>query len=312
MVILRNIRPGRAVSTAVSSDITNIVLPSKTLRSWTLGSHVLLRFPRLGFWQSHPVTIASTPISHNGELVFFMRSHAGRSKKLLRAASQPIPVRCLTLIDGPYGGAQPDFTAFSSVVLVASSTGVTFTLSILLDLADRTSRHRLPVVKRVNLIWSSRDDAAKTGLPKELEQALQTLRDEGIRADVSICITNATQVLATKAPSTPEKPELTRTTSDTSSDGSIPETSSRTEEKKEMSVSVRRVESRSRWSECIDSRHGRCDIAALLREEHALAVGEMGVAVCRSLELIKDVRNTVAKMQDGAHGVVLPVEGFGG
>lgn len=333
MVIFRNIRPRRAVLTAVSSDVTKIVLPnsSKTLASWTPGSHVLLRFPRLGVWQSHPVTIASTPTSHNGDLVFFMRAHTGLSKKLLRAANEPAqtPAPYLMLVDGPYGGAQPDFAAYSSVILIASSTGMTFTLPILLDLASRVfhPQHNLGLVKRVHFIWSSRDDAARYWVCEELKNALQTLRDEGVSADVSVYITDKRDLdvrglpTATEAstPHTSGRLEMMRAISESSdgseSTGSASETETpmSIDEKKGASVSVRSVQPDSASSEPLPVTRGRCDIAAVLRAEQDQAMGEVGVAVCGSLELARDVRNAVAGMQmrGGGRGVVLHVEGFG-
>jgi len=56
------------------------------------------------------------------------------------------------LVDGPYG-RPPSVNSFSSVVLLAGGSGVSFTLPLLLDIISAVGRHKSPV-RRVLFVWS--------------------------------------------------------------------------------------------------------------------------------------------------------------
>lgn len=305
--VCRNLRPGRATLTPLSPKVTKIVVRNPSLKSWTPGSHVLIRFPGVGFWQSHPATISSTPDSHNGDLVFYLRAHKGFSRNLHKAASKSGDDSSrMSLIDGPYGGAQPDFAAFHTSVLIASSTGITFTLPILLDIAARASKHRTLPLRRIEFIWTVRDGEWTTWLTPELKSALSALRNEGIRTDVTIHITGTSEH---DSKGDAEKAEGS-SGSDSSASASTHSASESDGEKKDNTrVTVTRHAS---WrQDTIPVVRSRCDVSGLLRSLHREAEGEMGVAVCGSFELSKKVRNSVAAMQGGKKGVFLHVEGFG-
>lgn len=107
----------------------------------------------------------STPQSHNGDLVFILRAYEGFTKRVFRAASnshsssgtdeQDKSTYYLALISGPYGpsSSHKDFACFDTVFLISGATGVTFTLSVLLDLAQRAAAgHRLPL-RTVQFVW---------------------------------------------------------------------------------------------------------------------------------------------------------------
>jgi len=123
------------------------------------GTHVLLSIPRYGIMQSHPATIISTPTSHGGDLVFILRSHAGFTRRIWKAACADAASRDdverkgaektasrsrtphIALIDGPYGTPHTDFACFDTLFLVAGGSGITYTLALLLDLAGRRAGH---------------------------------------------------------------------------------------------------------------------------------------------------------------------------
>lgn len=294
MFAYRNIRPSRATVIPISAHVTKIILSNRSLKVWSPGSHVLLRFPSLGFWQSHPATIASTPSSHNGDLVFFMRGHGGFSKKLNEAAigSAPADTR-LALLDGPYGGLQPDLAAFHTAVLMASSTGITFTLPILLDLAERTSRGKALPLRRVEFHWAIRNVGFTRAIHAELMGAISQLRTAGIETTIHVHVTG-------------DYDHESEKTFDSSTSNS--ETSSLNLSDKEKSAHSRVARSSSWDHDIIPITKGRCDVASLLSRVHSEAVGEVGVAVCGSLDLTTEVRNSV---RQGAKGTFLHVEGFG-
>ena len=197
-----NIHPGRATLTACEGGVTKIQVSSKHVQKWRPGSHVLLRIPHLGLIQSHPATIASVPSSHDNKLVFILKAHQGFTNRLLGSANSSVATLLpetqqdaiinrqtyTTLIDGPYGGLHADYAAFDTVVLIAGSTGVTFTLSQLLDIAHRASFHRLPV-RRLEFIWVVKNRSWTTWIFKELSDAFTQLRDSGIDVEIKIFVT---------------------------------------------------------------------------------------------------------------------------
>lgn len=197
-----NIRPGRATLTAFEGDVTKIRVPIKHVQKWRPGAHVLLKVPNLGLVQSHPATIASVPSSHNNDLVFFLKGHKGFTKRLLKSANSSTatllpktqqdaiaPQQTHTaLIDGPYGGSHADFAAFDTVLLIAGSTGVTFILPQLLDIAHRASSQRLPV-RRLEFVWVVKNSSWTSWISEELSDAFAQLRASGIDVGIKIFVT---------------------------------------------------------------------------------------------------------------------------
>lgn len=204
-----NIRPGRAKLIALDGGITKVCVQSKQIKSWAPGSHVFLSIPRLGFGQSHPATIASTPSSHNGDLVFILKCHKGFTSRILKSASisQPVALSDLkpefkegssaasettyvALVGGPYGGCYSDPAAFDTVLLISGSTGVTFTCSNLLSLAHRAqTANRLPL-RRLDFVWVVKKVGWTTWISNELTAAVRDLQEKGIEIKVTIYVTS--------------------------------------------------------------------------------------------------------------------------
>lgn len=197
-----NIRPGRATLTAFEGGVTKIRVPVEHVKNWKPGAHVFLKIPQLGLVQSHPATIASVPSSHNNDLVFILKGHKGFTKRLLISADSPTatllpktqqdaiapPQTHVALIDGPYGASHADFAAFDTVLLIAGSTGVTFILPQLLDIAHRASFQRLPV-RRLEFVWVVKNSSWTSWVSEELSDAVAQLRARGIDVDVKIFVT---------------------------------------------------------------------------------------------------------------------------
>lgn len=209
-LVYHNYRPGQAFLEAQAGGVTKIRVRNHRIRRWAPGSHVLLSLPRVGFAQLHPATIASTPTSHGGDLVFLLRSKSGFTRRLLQSAvnaarratgeeaAVPAATALTALIDGPYpiGGyaTAADFAAFDSLLLIAASTGVAFTLPHLLSIAQRassaSSRGQLPL-RRVEFVWIVRDRACMSWLDEELSAAHATLVKAGVDVSIRIFVTCA-------------------------------------------------------------------------------------------------------------------------
>ena len=198
--VYRNYHPGRATLTAMEGDVTRVRVRVKQLSHWTPGSHIFLSIPRLGIGQSHPATIASIPSTHNNDLIFILKAHKGFTKRIMTSAnSSLISLETLTteqvpskqfvaMIDGPYGGSHPDFAAFQTVLLISGSTGVTFTLPILLDIAHRGCSQKLPV-RRLDFVWAVKQTSWVSWISDDLQSAFHDIQKAGIHVTINIFVT---------------------------------------------------------------------------------------------------------------------------
>ena len=340
-----NITPGHANLTALDGGVTKIRVPVKHIKRWKPGSHVLLSIPRLGFGQSHPATIASIPSSHNNDLVFILKGHRGFTNRLVKSAnssttsllpstkqdsSTPQQTH-VALIDGPYGGSQSDFAAFDSVLLIAGSTGITFILPILLDIAHRASSSRLPV-RHLSFVWVIKNTSCTSWISNELTSAFQTLRTAGIETDLQIFVTcdDTFTESASDLPKTtgcqcdkslgPCCCDRNTPTTTTKNEPETIETDAITRSGSESSVLAEKpklhtteIPTKSLSPPCSTTNHnnnnplaslnaifksGRPDIYALIWQLLDQAEGESGVACCGPVGLNARVRNAVVSVSD--------------
>ena len=353
-----NISPGHATLTALDGGVTKIRVPVKNVKQWRPGAHVLLSIPRLGAGQSHPATIASTPSSHKNDLVFILKGHKGFTNRLVQfgnpstasllpKSKQEVdaPQRTyIALIDGPYGGSQADFAAFDSVCLVAGSTGVTFTLALLLDLAHRALSQRLPV-RRLDFVWIVKNTSWTPWISDELFPAFKDLQAAGIEVAIKIFVT--CDDAFTEGSNTAKKSgcqcdvslgpcccvRVADTTEDDDAISNVNKTSMAVVASNEKSGAAATaslsLSSPSTGAPCCSNKEknlssiatfksGRPPIYELLWELLEQAQGETGVATCGPLSLNATVRNAVAKISDeravhkgtGNQGIYLHAEGF--
>jgi ferric-chelate reductase len=350
-----NIRPGQATLEAMEGGVTKIRIRNKTIKKWAPGSHVLLSLPRFGFAQSHPATIASIPSSHDGELVFILKSQRGFTHRMLKSATTSsiallpdqemqagAPKSYTALIDGPYGGCHADFAAFDRVMLIAGSTGVTFTLSTLLDIAHRASSQKLPL-RRLDFVWVIKNTNWTSWIIEELKSAHDQLEAAGIDIAIKIYVTcdekftNGTEEikecgcecdksngpccctviddaeeddinqLRNRGKNTTDEKHDTPDVSSSSSSFSLP-----TRLDGRTKTSARGIYSYATFQS------GRPSLYDLISDSANQAEGEMGVAVCGPMGLSTTARMSVARISDeravhkgtGAQGICLHVESF--
>lgn len=354
-----NLCRSRATMVQLGGGVTKITISNNAIKTWRAGSHVLLSIPRFGVMQSHPATILSSPQSHGGALVFLLKSHKGFTLRIMEGANssetallpqgkeetdsernvQVVSPQHLALLDGPYGGSQSDMAAFDSICLLAGSTGVTFTLSLLQNLADRASScgKRLPV-QRIHFVWCVRGSEQATWVSGELEEAHRKLQAAGIDVTISIHVTCAEQFTELR-----NEPKECGCACDKSQgpcccvlvdeddegvdvDAIKPANGEKkaplVEEKSASSSPTRQpLPSGGRRMPvlpCATFYSGRPDIRNTLSSLLDNAEGESGVAVCGPIGLSSEVRNTVVRLSDeraihkgtGAQGCYLHVESF--
>lgn len=159
--------------------------------AWRPGQHVRLYLPKLGMLEIHPFTPAtcseasSAPFpaykhhdaEHNGllsscstpptnDMVLMIRSHSGLTKRLADYYSKWLSLPCpnasrpcsslTAYIDGPYG-SPPTWEDYENITLIASSTGVSFILSILEYLEQLCfNGHPRLRTQHIRFIWANR------------------------------------------------------------------------------------------------------------------------------------------------------------
>jgi len=179
------------------------LMPGKTIRltvlttecrTWAPGQHFLLSIPSINRFTSHPFTVGSVcdqqslnPASRL--MIFLIRAKAGWTKALwdtVVALSVRGKFHCdgeepprgtyppnrgvllRTFVEGPFGSvARTDWIEYSSVLLVAGGSGVSFGLSVLvylcLCMSGRDSRYLggpskpFSRVSRVRFVWLARE-----------------------------------------------------------------------------------------------------------------------------------------------------------
>jgi ferric-chelate reductase len=334
-----NARPARATLTALPGGVTKVTIKSKAIKKWSPGAHVLLCIPKLGFGQSHPATIASTPSSHGGDMVFILKAHKGFTGSLHKSAtnsttsllpsskSEAPSIEASTrvaLIDGPYGNSHSDFASFDSVLLVAGSTGTTFTLPILLDIAARAATTKLPL-KRIVYVWVIKNTNWTSWISNELKSASDALRAAGIEFSIRVHVTcdddfTTGDSKATDCSCACDKslgPCCCAEVSEPDEKG-VQDRIQRLDSST-ASLSSSNAGTKSRVLPCAEFFSGRPDLHAMLWEILEAADGETGVGVCGPLGLNTDVRRSVVKCSDeravnkgsGAQGIYMHSECFG-
>lgn len=351
-----NVRPGHAILTAMEGGVTKIRIPVKHVKQWRPGAHVLLKIPSMGLIQSHPATIVSRPSSHGNDLVFILKAHKGFTNRLLTKATSSTtsllpkteqeaiaPTQTHTaLIDGPYGGSQADFAAFDTVLLIAGSTGVTFTLSLLLDIAHRAPFQRLPV-RHLQFVWVVKNSSWTSWTSDELRSASEKLRNAGIEIEIKVFVTcddafTESSDTARRSGCQCDKSlgPCCCTRRGSADDNAItpesPTTGAASDEK--SNVANVKIQTTPLTAPCCSKKRnnnmsnlltiganfesGRPPMHELIWQLLDQAVGETGIAVCGPFGLNTAVRTTVANISDeravhkgtGAQGIYLHAEGF--
>jgi ferric-chelate reductase len=336
-----NIRPGRATLVREHGGVTKIIVKSRQIKKWTPGSFVLLSLPRFGIMQSHPATISSIPSSHEGDLVFILRAHHGFTTRVFAGAStaslssmdtrkaaevEPAAKKSsthLTLIDGPYGGTHLDFASFNTVILIAGSTGVTFTLPVLMDISSRAQRTKLPV-REVVFVWAVKTAGCKNWIITELRQAGEELTAAGVDLSVRIHVT-ADEGFVEESEGDGSGSQGCQCEGECSCISNSPPAFTPESHEKTDAGEIKEKKSESITHQNQDRNHptyqprtpnttlhaGRPDIRAILAEIQSRATGEIGVAVCGPVGLAASTRRSVASFEGKQNGIYLHAESFG-
>jgi hypothetical protein len=223
---VRMTTPSPAICTlpAQTKDATTIIRVANIPFSWKPGQHVRLYIPALGRFEMHPFTPANCsamqppPLPQRkdiesanrsqqprqmSEMLLLVKAKDGFTQRLAEYhqdwlarpcpnATEPVDNTLTAYIDGPYGVA-PKWHEYENLVLVASSTGVSFILSILdrLEQLCFTAGPEEFKTRHVEFVWMNRhlDPAFEEVVGDLVARCGSTLNDFGIRVTAQFCST---------------------------------------------------------------------------------------------------------------------------
>ena len=330
----------RAHIVALPGHATRITIKDPPLQSWSPGQYVFLSFPTMSPFQSHPFTIASIPTS-NKELEFIVRAKAGFSRRIYKRAVSLLPTAAepaneksfAVLIDGPYG-CPPNLLQYDTLVLIAGSTGVTFTIPILLSAVEASNPH---CVRRIEFLWIVKAGSHFEWCAVEIGDAVQAAQDRGIELVITCCVTCDPSYTTNNPIRHPflRRSESRTCSCKTESSSSLSSTESLNPNKEKATVrtsiatDLSPSETAGKGCCCCSAglaedalvcvQAGRPDLRGVIERNLRTARGETGVAVCGPVGLMARTRTAVAELSDergagkgtGAYGVSLFGEGFG-
>jgi hypothetical protein len=291
-------------------------IPTKA--HWEVGQHFFVRFLAFGLHigSLHPFTACSLPTEgssfddRSSELVLYIRPQGGLTARLAQLAQCQANAMVRVLLDGPYGGINPQKLASSQrQLIVAGGSGAGWLFAMITAFlrqaeaqAPRQSNDHHP--RSARIILSTRDSNTKAWFDETIRELLEAFHLEELPSSLEIEL-HHTGPSGEDAASVPrqefEKLHEHEITSNPKESGRVRSSSSselgKTQTLKHFST--------------------RPDLPALIRSEMASPAlqGHLGVFVCGPLGMQHDVANAVAQEQlavvkGGSGEVYLHMEHF--
>ncbi|KAI5119903.1 hypothetical protein M0805_003707 [Coniferiporia weirii] len=272
---------------------------------WAAGQHAYVVLPSISNvpTEAHPFTIASIPHALDGteggqekDVVFIIRGRGGFTKRLRDHASKKgANLSVPAYLDGPYG-CPPDLKRFSTCILIAGGSGVSYTLPLLMDLVYH-ARKGSSLCRRAIFIWVVRQ-------PEHLDWISKLLTEALVSAPFSLAIEPCIFITGKKS-----QPHDAMLSNFNSFDSPFPTSSSSSSEGK-ISASLA--------LSLLRTRRGRPDVHRLIEEAISVSAGPVSVDVAGPSPLATAVRSALASditspiaVLKGRPTVTLHVETFG-
>lgn len=310
---------GHQVVVRAVGDATTVLTIKDVHFRWSAGQHIYLWMPRIGPFEAHPYTIASTHKVKGdtcNSIQLIIRTHSGFSKRINAYATKNQDAELTGLLSGPYG-SPANWDSYERLVLIGASTGASFVIPILETVAAKT--HENTCVRRIDISIVARTAAEIQYYIARAKDAAQMAQANDIQVHIHVAITgNAAAIPADKTvtdllqretrDSTESEFDEKRPLGDTSvidPDGTSSPGSDLAGQVGAVSIMLHEYTSRP-------------DIEALIREPVEDAWGETAVVVCGGKEIVARTRNCVAALSDeravhkgtGAQGIYLHVEEY--
>ena len=308
--------PGYAVRLeALAGDVVRVVIDNPGF-TWKAGQHIYITIPRLGPFEMHPFTIANTP--DESQLSLLIKAHGGFSKRLHRASLKPDNggKQFHAFLSGPWG-LPHDLRHYDTVVLIACSSGATFTLPVLRQLLNRPS-----CIRRIHLHWIIRCQEHFEWFRRDLASMREMATHSAKSLQITIHVTTARHGAVTEG-NVDSKKGIERTTlraMDSSSDEASSSRSINVPDDEKVSptgTSDREIQEKPTTMSM--SFGVRPTVESMVRPPVEAAIGETAIVVCGGLGITAQSRTFVAALSDeravhkgsGAQGILLFTETYG-
>jgi len=318
---VRSGAPGYSASLeALPGDIVRITIGDAAFR-WKAGQHAYITIPRLRPLELHPFTIANACQNSTDAparpLIMIVKAHSGFSKALHKAAlrSDTSERTYRGFLTGPWG-SPPDLHHYDSVVLIATSTGASFTTPLLQELVRRPG-----CVSKAVLHWIIRSKDHLNWYKRDLLALAEDAQSGPLKLQIVVHVTTSRQGRPVTEAPTQAKTVITSSmcavdsnSESISSSGSV---MSLSDEKAPLSSQY--DESRQASSTLTVHSGVRPSVESMIRPAVEGALGETAVVVCGGVAITAQTRTFVASLSDeravhkgsGAQGIYLFSETYG-
>ncbi|KLO19817.1 hypothetical protein SCHPADRAFT_817568 [Schizopora paradoxa] len=292
----------------LTSDTVRLTL--RRHMHWKPGQHAYVILPSVSKLptEAHPFTISSIPHSLDGvndhadkDLVFLIRGRSGFTQRLLEHAGRKGSAPTVpALIDGPYG-SPPDLSIFSTCILFAGGSGVSYTLPLLMDLVRR-ARSGTSSVQRIFFVWVIKE-------PQHLAWIASVLSTAVLSAPSTLEIDSRIHVTGKSVQVSEYLKNLDYENSSSSSSESASRRSSESYESKKTETIPYTA---------FKTKEGRPDVHRIIEDAVTMATGPVSVDVAGPAPLAHSVRAALTSeitspiaVLKGRQPVTLHVETFG-
>ncbi|KAF5611214.1 ferric-chelate reductase [Fusarium subglutinans] len=293
---------------AVDDELTTMTIRNVGFK-WKPGQHVLIWLPTFRWETPHPFTIANIPDSEgkSQDVQLTIKTKTGLTRDLndwaRRTGMRGDNGSMRVMLAGPFG-AVPNWKQFENVVLIAASTGGSFTTPVLEDLLLTQSPG---CVRKINALYIVRRKAHAEPYLQRISRVLSRAKEMGISVNVQVAATrggtvsdailrdnaNASRERLIDEPTRGPSVELERFSIDSSA-SSESGSSGREEQllKEEMDMDFDGAH-----ASAIEHTEGRPEIATFIRTAVGSVPGNVAVAVCGGDAIEKVVKTSVASME---------------
>lgn len=168
-------RMRKFASNSERENYFEIIIENSNDFSWVPGQHVFLKIPGLRFLENHPFSIVSY-FEHREDtdikLIVKACGWGGLTDNIYKRLPDTGFTDSTVFIDGPYGGCARRVSAFNSVFLLASGTGISAILPFLEE-SCRQMRTTSAITQRVDFNWIIRSSDNLEWILAELKKIVQ-------------------------------------------------------------------------------------------------------------------------------------------
>jgi ferredoxin-NADP reductase len=286
--------------------------------SWKVGQHVYLSIPRVGLLENHPFTIANTfqpPASREGKqsLELYIKVHSGFTRRLQKMCLGENRTRTFkALLSGPWG-TPPSLDRFDSLVLMATGTGISFTMAMFDSAVSKETR-----IRRISFVWVIKYRYQIDWFRGQLAQSFTRAQIRGIKVNIHIFVTqtalDSVSIRSSFASGYSEDTAMiekhTGLKRQNISEENIPNADLHPRSE---------TTSREGPSGSFEIHQGRPVLDSVLLPVIENALGETGILACGNARFMADLRNYTARISDeravhkgtGAQALYLFAETYG-